>query len=541
MPATAARRSRRDVLRMGAGALGAALVAACTGGSEEPPPPSPIAAPRSTIDVLDGYPGAAGPRGGVVRLGAVGRRGLNDASLPLTHAQLVAVDPRSARVYADLAQAVELVDPLTAVFTLRPELRFHPDAAGVVAALTAESVVRDFEVRTSAGEYLFSEVIEQVTAADEAALRMQLRGPFSLLFEFLADPATGAVRSPERSPVTRGLLGAGPFTPATREASGDVLARNPRYHRQGLPLLEGAVLVQFESEQALAQAFAEGRLDLHHAVDEESAPNAAAAAARADALVIERPSFSMLGFGLSLLPEKGGRAVRSITAFQDARVRRAVSLALDREAFAAAVGNAVVSGPVGPAHGADALSAAALDAHALHRHDPAAARALLDAAGEPELAFRVQLPESSLAAGQLLEQQLAAGGFAPRLQPLEAAESELGFHAGDFEATLFELSGLRTPDVGLRLHSSDGLDGFSLWGYSNPSFDAAVRGALSELDPALRARRSREAQRLLLDDVPAMFPLAVPLERASIDPRVRGFEYDGYGFNDSWLAARWSV
>ena len=171
MPATRARRSRRDVLRMGAGALGAALMAACTGGSEQPVPPSPTAAPRSTIDVLDGYPGAAGPRGGVVRLGAVGRRGLNDASLPLTHAQLVAVDPRSAQVYADLAQAVELVDSLTAVFTLRPELRFHPDAAGVVAALTAESVARDFEARTGAGEYLFSEVIEHVTAADEATLR----------------------------------------------------------------------------------------------------------------------------------------------------------------------------------------------------------------------------------------------------------------------------------------------------------------------------------------------------------------------------------
>ncbi len=46
---------------------------------------------------------------------------------------------------------------------------------------------------------------------------------------------------------------------------------------------------------------------------------------------------------------------------------------------------------------------------------------------------------------------------------------------------------------------------------------------------------------MLLDDVPAMFPIWSRLERASIAKRVQGFEFGAYGFNASWLAAGWRV
>ena len=82
---------------------------------------------------------------------------------------------------------------------------------------------------------------------------------------------------------------------------------------------------------------------------------------------------------------------------------------------------------------------------------------------------------------------------------------------------------------------------FSPWGYSNPRYDAAVREALAQLDPSLRAERAREAQRLLLEDVPAMFPLVVPDERTAIASNVAGYEFDGYGFNEGWLVPFWSM
>ena len=538
MPRTSPRRSRRQFLRLGAGALGSALFAACGGGGEsEPATPRPVSA---KVPLLSSYPGADGTTGGVLRLGALGDDGRAGALQSLTCAQLVAVDPRSAFVYANLAEAVELPGPLTVVFTLRPELRFHPDAQGLAAALTAEDVRRDFEARAGAGEHLFTEVVERVEAPDQRTVILRLRGRFSQLFESLSDPAVGAVRSTQRSMVSGEPLGSGPFVPAVRGADGDVLARNPLYQRAGLPLLDGIAVIAVEDERELADAFARGELDV---LTDVGAAAEEDGESREDAVALRRPEFALMGVGLSMLAEKGGRPVRSAPAFQDQRVRRAVSLALDRreivERFAA-----LPSGPVGPAHGADALPREELERHPLHRHDPARARALLAAAGEPDLAFTLRAPPQARprALARLLEQQLLGAGFAPRLQLQEARAWERSFRAGDFEATVFELDGLRTPDLGLRLHTSAGVEeGFSLWGYSNPVYDAAVREALSELDPALRAERAREAQRLLLDDVPAMLPLAAPVRRASIAARVRGYEYEAYGFNDGWLAAQWSV
>ncbi len=540
MPRIVTRRSRRQVLSMGAGALGTALLAACGGLTEEQPPAS---TPFPSIPLPASYPGANATPGGVLRLGALTGEQRTQALRRLTGAQLVAVDPRTAIVYADLAESVELPEPLTVVFTLRQGLRFHPDARGLSAALTSGDVAREFQARAAAGEHLFSEVVERVETPDQRTVILHLRGRFSQLFESLGGASTGAVRSVQRSPVSGEQLGSGPFVPFAGEAGGEVLARHPLYHRPGLPLLDGVAVLTAEDEGDLAETFARGGLDFHAHAAAAAAEDERETQARADAVELQRPAFAMMGLGLSLLAEKGGRAVRSVPAFQDPRVRRAVSVALDRRAIGERF-EALLSGPVGPAHRADALPDDELAAHPLNQRDPAGARALLAAAGAPDLAFTLRASAQPLprALGRLVEEQLLAGGFAPRLQLLEARDWERSLHAGDFEAAVFELEELRTPDLGLRLHTSAGVDGtFSLWGYSNPVYDAAVREVLSELDPVLRAARSREAQRLLLEDVPAMFPLGAPLRRASIAARVRGYEYGAYAFNDGWLSARWSV
>ena len=218
-------------------------------------------------------------------------------------------------------------------------------------------------------------------------------------------------------------------------------------------------------------------------------------------------------------------------------------MAIDRESLAERFGGRV-SGPVGPAFVADALPQTELAGHRLYRHAPAESRRLLEAADAEELDFRVQTSTNlrHRAFAEELVRQLGAGGFSPRLQVQEPHDWEPDFRAGDFEATALDLSSLATPDVGLRLHMSGGIDEtFSPWGYSNPRYDQAVRGALAQIDPSLRAERAREAQRLLLDDVPAMFPLVVPDERTVIADRITGYEFDAYGFNEGWLVPFWSM
>ncbi len=526
--------SRRDALRLGAGVVGAALLAACGVREADVAAPPPAAG----FTILDGYARTAGARGGVLRLGTLRGRGRTEAVWPLVYSALVGLDPRTNLLYGDLAQSVELRDPLSVAFTLRPELRFHPDEQSLANAITSDDVARDFALRRSGSEFVFLDVVDEVLTPDLRTVVLMLRAPFAQLFDTLADTRASGIRSARRSPVTGEPLGSGPFVTASRDEGGDAFARNQLYHRPQLPLLDGATLSLYGDAELIAEAFSAGRLDL---LPEGVEP--AAGAERKDATVIERAGFGLLALGLSLLPEKGGRKVDSVAAFQDDRVRAAVSMAIDREALAERFGGRV-SGPVGPAFVADALPRAELAGHRLYRHAPAEARRLLEAADASELDFRVQTSTNlrQRALAEELVRQLGDGGFAPRLQVQEPQDWEPDFRAGDFEATALDLSALATPDVGLRLHMSAGIDEtFSPWGYSNPRYDQAVREALAQIDPSLRAERAREAQRLLLDDVPAMFPLVVPDERTVIADRITGYEFDAYGFNEGWLAPFWSM
>ena len=106
--------------------------------------------------------------------------------------------------------------------------------------------------------------------------------------------------------------------------------------------------------------------------------------------------------------------------------------------------------------------------------------------------------------------------------------------------TLRELFNL--PDIGLRLHLSGGLPGnFSLWGFSSPKYDAEARKAFAEIDPMRRGERARAAQRVLFDEVPAMFPLSAPPDYATVASTLHGYAFDAFEFNTAWLASEWRV
>jgi peptide/nickel transport system substrate-binding protein len=527
-------RSRRDVLRLGAGVLGAAFLIACAGGEEA------SVAPVAGLSLLDVYRRPLGDPGGVLRLASIAREGRAAAIAPLIYSTLVGYDRRTNLLYGDLAQSVELRDPLTIAFTLRPELRFHPNARSLAVALTAEDVQREFSLRAAGGEFVFSDVVSRVDAPDLRTVVVELRAPFALLFETFADSRAAGIRSGERSLETAEPLGSGPFVSASREPAGDTLARNQLYHRPDQPLLHGVSVRELEDEAAVDAAFEAGTIDVRAA---RPASNDDAVFERPGTTVSTRSGSGVLGIGLSLLPERLGKRVRFVEEFQDARVRRALSIAIDRATLAERF-SGEISGPVGPAHEADALPVSELVAHPLYQHDVAEARVLLSAAGATGLNFRLHTPtdERARTLADLLLEQLAEAGFSPRLLVEEAAAWSQSFDAGDFDASVFDLTGLTTLDVGLRLHTSAGLaGGFSKWGYSNPPYDSAVRTTLSQIDPSLRADRAREAQRMLLDDVPAMFPLVAPLERAALARDVVGYEFNAYGFNENWLAPRWSV
>lgn len=519
---------RREVLRLGGASTLGALLAACGNGDLlGSGPNAPSQKERDgTLRIAPGAPSpsTAGPAG-------------------LVYSTLVALDPRRSRLSGDLARTARVDDSLAVTFKLRDNVRFHPDSQNLAAALTAQDVQHDFQERAADREFLFANVVDRVEAPDIETVVLRLRAPFNLLFDYLADPLSASVRSQTRYQAVNARLGSGPFVPTLRDATGITMAAHPLFYRSRQPLVEGLLVADTPVDRDLDAAFVAGELDVRvHA--RETQPGAAGS--RPGATVSKRPSRRMRGFGLSLFPQKSGPAggnVRFVAAFQDERVRRAISFALDR-ANIAKVDDGYLSGPVGPAHAGDALPEADLLKHPLYQRDVAEARKLLDAAGKAGLEFGIEGPNTTTMrnVAQLVDVQLREAGFAPRVNLLPPDNWAPLFFAGDFEAALFELEDLRTPDVGLRLHVTGGLTGnFSLWGYSDPVYDTAVRPVFTKLNPRERAEESRKAQTVLLDRVPAMFPLSAPPEYVSLAAEVRGYEFDAFEFNDSRLSSMWRI
>ena len=558
--------SRRAVLRSGVTAAGGLLLAACIPGdgkgedaggedtsgataggedaaergAETPATATPTATGTPVPSLLaPDQPASDGERG-IMRQGVVGEAA---PSPVLSHARLVAVDPRSGAIHGDLAMRVEQAGPLDLVVQLRPDAFFHPASGGEAGEpVDAEAVAREFSNRAQRGEFLFGGVIDTIETPEADTLRLRLAAPFALFFELLGDTAAAAIRSDTRSESGQ-PLGCGPFVAEPRMDGGVSLRPHPRYHQRGLPLLSELRIVSAEREAALDAAFENGALDIIQLNQRDSVVRAAQ---RPGARTLTRSTRRVRGLGLSLVGTKGGRRVRFHSAFQDERVRRALFLALDYRRISAREGVAAdhPTGPVSPSFASDALPPAELAAHPLFVHDPAEAQRLLAAAGVPGLAFSLEAPDRAPFAAlvRVLDQQLRDAGFRPKLALVPDAEWRRDLVVGDFEAILFELEPVRTPDVGLRLHSSLGLEGdFSPWGYSNPLYDATLREALSALDPAERGRLAREAQRLLLDDVPALIPLPEPIEQVAVSSRIAGYAWDTHEFNETWQAARWRI
>ncbi len=534
------RHSRRRFIALGVGACGAGLVIACTGTSSGAGGPGLALEPRPKFS-------GRRPAPGVLRLGRLpdtasttvtsGSGAAIDVDhVLLSHARLVAVDPRGPSIYPDAAIAIEVPDAQTVRFTLRDGQRFHPGGNGTVQPLSADTVRTDFQRRAAERQTLFAEVIDRLDRPDSRTLVLHLKAPFGLLFELLGGPSA-SLRGDGTYAGTEDRVGSGAWVPAQRETGVMRYTANPALSGDLKPLLHSVEIASASVASELDAAFARGDIDVrvHPAGTVPPADQSRGVSA------LKRPSRRMRGLGLSLLGLKNGANVRSIPAFQDHRVRRAIAMSLNREALLALDGS-YTSGPVGPSHAGDALPEADLRAHQIYRYEPAEARKLLAAANQDALAFRLALPDLPLMLqwAQIVAENLQAVGFQPRLQNLPFDGWQKSFLAGDFEATLFELGALDTPDVGLRLHTTEGVGGrFSLWGYSNPAYDVAVRAALSAFDPKVRAEKSREAQRLLLDDAPAMLPLGTSAEFASIGPGITGYDFAAYEMNTGYLSSMW--
>jgi len=182
----------------------------------------------------------------------------------------------------------------------------------------------------------------------------------------------------------------------------------------------------------------------------------------------------------------------------DVRVRRAIALAIDRQAVieAAADGYGV---PIGSHYVPGALGY--VDTTAINPYDPERARALLKEAGVAlPLELSLKLPPTPYArqGGEVVAAQLAKVGIRARIENIEWAQWLSGVYANKaFDLTL--IAHVEPYDLG-----NFAKPGY-YWGYESAAFNALYQRILNVPREAERAKLLGEAQRLIAQDAVAAY------------------------------------
>jgi len=194
---------------------------------------------------------------------------------------------------------------------------------------------------------------------------------------------------------------------------------------------------------------------------------------------------------------------------KDVRVRQAIAYALDRDPLI----QYIWRGFARPAASVLPPESWAYDSNVRqYAHDPAKARALLDAAGYGQtngvrfhLTMKTSTEESSRAMAAVFQQQLREVGIALDIRSFEFATFFSDVSHGEFQVySLRWVGGNEDPEIfEYAFHSSKIIPhGANRQAYNNPRVDALIDQARVELDQSARKRDYAAVQQILAEDLP---------------------------------------
>jgi len=430
----------------------------------------------------------------------------------------------------DLAVSSEAPDDRTLIVHLRNGVRFHDGAllTSEDVAFTYRSILEGEVVSFRRADF---EAVESVSAPDPATVVFHLRRPFAPLLSNLTVPilragtGAGAARTP---------VGTGPFRLIRYRKDEDLLlGRFDGYFEGRSPLTSVRIrILPAESARLLEMLRGSGDLVVNDLAPEhfdrlDGTPGYEVAAHDGRNVVY-------LGFNLAHPP------------LDDPRVRRAIALAVDRDAIVRHLlsGRArLATALLPPGHWAHD------DTLAVRPHDPEEAGRLLDAAGHPDpdgsgpavrFHLRYSAPQSEQAAqmASVLQADLAQVGVALDVFTFEWPTFYDDLRSGRFEIVTSNWTDIGDPDIyRLRFHSAfRPPNGLNRGGYVNPEADRLIEEGATRSDRPGRIAIYARLQQLLDTDLPCAWLWHRQVRSAS-GPRLRGFELDaGADFRPLWRA-----
>ncbi len=424
----------------------------------------------------------------------------------------------------DLALSWEIEDDGALYrFTLRDDVVWHDGTPFTSADVkyTFENVLTEFHSRTTAS---VGALLESVDTPDDTTVEFRFSEPYAPLLQQLdvteapilpAHIYEGA--DPQENPANLAPIGTGPFMFDSHTPDEElVLAKNPDYFEDGLPILDEVVMRVIPDPGSQVLALENGEVDWLWGVP---GPD------------LERLQADDRFETLNTLVNPGGANCIMTVSFnldrpmlRNALLRRAIAHGLDREAFLERV--AFGQGNVATAPISSGIPTAYADGLDLPDFNPAEAERLLDEAGwvrdgdgmrtaqgvdgvddGTPLTIGVHLFPTFAAYGELMKALLLEIGVDVVVNALERATMvDEVFTVRNFDTNIISYCNGTDPEVGVRrMYISSNIAPIPFSnssGYVNPEVDALFDEARNTVDPAARAEVYRTLQEILVEELP---------------------------------------
>jgi peptide/nickel transport system substrate-binding protein len=417
-------------------------------------------------------------------------------------------------------------DSLSITFSLDPRARFHDGKA-----VTASDV--RYSLRVFTDPKAASPVAPLLSNIDSASVKDSLtvvvwfkkHTPeqfYDVAYQLyiLPEHVYGSIPldSLRTSKATRTLVGSGQFRfvqwkPDVRI---ELAADTANYH--GRPRLDRVIITPVGDPSVLVTQLLTGQIDFMQNFPPDRLQQLDSSAT---AHPVVAPSNYYAFLGMNPYAPKSNMQPHPI--FSDVRVRRAISMALDR----AAMLQNVFNGKGLLAHGPFPMVLAASDSTLkLPPYDTVAAHTLLDSAGwrrdrggmrskfGKPLRFSLMVPGTSVPRHKyavLIQSQLRGIGAQVDIEQVDNKNYQdrvqPGDKAGDFDAILHGFGGDPSPSAMKQSWSKAGIgkEGQNALHYSNPKVDALIDSLTTSFDPAKVKQYASRAYQQIIDDVPAVW------------------------------------
>jgi peptide/nickel transport system substrate-binding protein len=414
----------------------------------------------------------------------------------------------------DLAESWSSNQDLTEwTFKLRPNVTFHDGSR-----LTANDVVASFEAildpKTGSAARTNIGPIDRVSAADDTTVVITLKGAYADLPVAVAYTnakiVPAAIATDAMARLDREAVGTGPFRLVSYEpARLTVVERNPNYFIKDRPLLDRIELVVYPDPTAEASALIAGDTDLMLQVSPAD---------------YKRVSSSS---GVKGLRTPSGQFLNVILGcdqkpFNDIHVRKALALAVDREAMV----ELVAEGLGTPGNDTPINSAYRFYSDIpLRQANIAEAKKLLAAAGYPNglnlTLIASDRPSTRTQLGVALRELAKPAGFNIDVQTMpHATYLDQVWLKGPFYVGFYNMQPTADGIFSL-LYTSDAAWNETKW--NNAEFDRLVMEARRTADEAKRRDLYAQAQKLMHEEVPTVIPVFFDLLAAQRD-YVQGYQ-----------------